>query len=357
MVSSQFPPEPVGVNILKSKFYENVTISYKEASFIKYSTSAAFLSYLQTFICETTPDVRSYSGYVHLPPDTLVSREYPINMFFWFFESRVNPQDAPLAIWLNGGPGASSTTDTLGENGPCIVLGDSNSTQLNPWSWNNKVNMLYIDQPVQVGFSYDTLANGTFNILSTSLRPVISDFSVSSIPEQNDTLFLFGAFFKRGYAKVMVEGDIIRGGFLEILSSLLDCGVQAAFMYGDRDNIGNWMSGEKSSLAINLAISAGFASAGYANISTNATYSGRVVRQHGGLSFSRVFEAARGVPCYQPETAYRIFDRAIFHKDIATGQTSVAIDVEQMLKLAAGLAVVKDWVVVGYVQGNMTVLY
>lgn len=41
----------------------------------------------------------------------------------------------------------------LSENGPCFVNKDSNSTYLNPWSWNNEVNMLYIDQPVQVGFS------------------------------------------------------------------------------------------------------------------------------------------------------------------------------------------------------------
>jgi carboxypeptidase C (cathepsin A) len=118
-----------------------------------------------------------------------MSRSYPINTFFWFFESRVDPPNAPLAIWLNGGPGASSVAGALGENGPCIVGEDSNSTTLNPWSWNNKANMLYIDQPVQVGFSYDTLANGTFNALSTTLLPVVADFS-EDIPEQNDTFFV-----------------------------------------------------------------------------------------------------------------------------------------------------------------------
>ena len=49
--------------------------------------------------------------------------------------------------------------------------------------------MLYIDQPVQVGFSYDTLANGTFNVLATDLLPAIADFS-EGIPEQNDTFFV-----------------------------------------------------------------------------------------------------------------------------------------------------------------------
>lgn len=51
-------------------------------------------------ICETTPDVNSYTGYIDLAPDS--------HTFFWFFEARHNPQDAPLTLWLNGGPGSDS---------------------------------------------------------------------------------------------------------------------------------------------------------------------------------------------------------------------------------------------------------
>lgn len=54
------------------------------------------------------------------------------------------------------------------------------------------------------------------------------------------------------------------------------------------------MAGEMGSLAVNSTFSSGFAAAGYANISTNATYDGGVVRQHGNFSFSRVFDAAHG---------------------------------------------------------------
>lgn len=49
----------------------------------------------------------------------------------------------------------------LQENGPCFISPDSKSTYLNPWSWNNEVNILYIDQPNQVGFSYDIPTNAT----------------------------------------------------------------------------------------------------------------------------------------------------------------------------------------------------
>lgn len=52
----------------------------------------------------------------------------------------------------------------LQENGPCFVTPDSKSTVLNPWSWNNEVNMLYIDEPNQVGFSYDVPTNCSVNL-------------------------------------------------------------------------------------------------------------------------------------------------------------------------------------------------
>lgn len=59
----------------------------------------------------------------------------------------------------------------LEENGPCFVGDDSSTTHLNPWSWNNEVNMLYLDQPTQVGFSYDVLTNCTFWPASPDLEP------------------------------------------------------------------------------------------------------------------------------------------------------------------------------------------
>ncbi|KAF8148216.1 serine carboxypeptidase [Crassisporium funariophilum] len=104
-------------------------------------------------ICETTRGVYQASGY-----GDLTATE---SIWFWFFAARKNPENAPLALWFNGGPGSSSMIGLLQEHGPCRITNDSSSVLPNPYSWNNEANVIYIDQPVGVGFSHGDLKVGT----------------------------------------------------------------------------------------------------------------------------------------------------------------------------------------------------
>ena len=79
-------------------------------------------------------------------------------------ESRTNAANAPTTIYMPGGPGSSFLAD--GSGLPCRVNPDGQSTSLNPWSWNNEVNMLFIDIPVQTGFSYTNIESGTFDFFT-----------------------------------------------------------------------------------------------------------------------------------------------------------------------------------------------
>lgn len=80
-----------------------------------------------TGICELTPGVKSYSGYVDIAADQ--------HIFWWFFETRHgDPSNAPLTVWINGGPGSSSMIGLFQELGPCRI--DENyNVILNPYSW------------------------------------------------------------------------------------------------------------------------------------------------------------------------------------------------------------------------------
>lgn len=83
---------------------------------------------------------------------------------------------------------------------------------------------------------------------------------------------------------------------------------------------GNWLGGEATSLAIEYEGTKAFHAAGYEAIRTDgSTQDSGLVRQHGNLSFSRVFQAGHEVPSYRPEAALAIFTRALNNLDIATG--------------------------------------
>lgn len=82
--SRQIPANATDVTTIKSP--TGVTIRYTEPG--------------KAGVCETTPGVGSYAGYVDLSPTS--------HTFFWFFEARHSPETAPLTLWLNGGPGSDS---------------------------------------------------------------------------------------------------------------------------------------------------------------------------------------------------------------------------------------------------------
>ncbi|KAK7045221.1 carboxypeptidase, partial [Favolaschia claudopus] len=117
------------------------------------TTPGALRLTLNSGVCETTPGVFQASGYGDLTSSK--------SIFFWYFAARNNPSTAPLSLWFNGGPGSSSMIGLLQELGPCRITNDSSSVTLNPFSWNTNANVLFIDQPVGVGFSHGTLSVGT----------------------------------------------------------------------------------------------------------------------------------------------------------------------------------------------------
>lgn len=74
-------------------------------------------------------------------------------LFFWFFPSENPLAKKEIAIWLNGGPGCSSLDGLFQENGPFTWQSGTYEPVVNPYSWTNLTNMVYIDQPVSTGFS------------------------------------------------------------------------------------------------------------------------------------------------------------------------------------------------------------
>ena len=93
------------------------------------------------------PEFKHYSGYL----DGTDGRK----LHYWFTESERSPSDDPLVLWMNGGPGCSSLAGLLTEQGPWRV-NRSNPQQLylNEYRWNQVANVLFLEAPAGVGYSY-----------------------------------------------------------------------------------------------------------------------------------------------------------------------------------------------------------
>lgn len=98
--------------------------------------------------------VQQYTGYLTVRPEThsFFGGTKTDRLFFWLFESRNDPKNDPVVLWLNGGPGCSSMQAVLFENGPA-TLDENMVLQRNPYSWNSNATMIYLDQPLNVGYS------------------------------------------------------------------------------------------------------------------------------------------------------------------------------------------------------------
>lgn len=180
---AQYPPPIANDTIitLPSPINPNITVAYKSVPIGTCTT-----------IFRTQ---KQYSGYITLPPGILDPNQgnYTINTFFWFIEARQLPESAPLTIFINGGPGSSSMVGLFQEVGPCQVVEISKGrlgTVARDWGWDRRSNVIFIDQPVQVGFSYDIATNASLNLLDESILIPPAPKPIT----QPDITFLNGTF-------------------------------------------------------------------------------------------------------------------------------------------------------------------
>nr|VDD63071.1 unnamed protein product [Brassica oleracea] len=91
-----------------------------------------------------------------------VGEEEEVQLFYYFIESERNPEEDPLLLWLSGGPGCSSISGLLFENGPLTMKLDAYNGSLpslvsTTYSWTKTSSIIFLDQPVGTGFSYSEL--------------------------------------------------------------------------------------------------------------------------------------------------------------------------------------------------------
>ncbi|KAF2152263.1 alpha/beta-hydrolase [Myriangium duriaei CBS 260.36] len=110
-------------------------------------------------------------------------------------------------------------------------------------------------------------------------------------------------------------------GTVADVRELVADGVTVVLYFGDADYNCNWLGGQAVADEINAP---GYCDAGFVNVTTCDGIVHGQVKQSGTFSFVRVYDSGHLVPYYQPEIALAIFERALYNKDIATGEHYIA---------------------------------
>ncbi|XP_031260963.1 serine carboxypeptidase-like 45 [Pistacia vera] len=149
---------------------------------------------------------QQYSGYV------TVDEKKQRALFYYFAEAEIDPASKPLVLWLNGGPGCSSLgVGAFSENGPFRPSGEV--LVRNEFSWNREANMLYLETPIGVGFSYsrDTSSYEGVNdkITARDNMMFLQNWFVKFPQYRNRSLFITGESYAGHYipqlAQLMLE--------------------------------------------------------------------------------------------------------------------------------------------------------
>lgn len=132
------------------------------------------------------------------------------NLFFWLFESQNSPENDPLVIWLNGGPGSSSMLGMFAEMGP-YKINDDLTLRENPYSWHRVSNLLVIDQPAGTGLSFVQKSKDRNCYVKTEAQATAQllkglEMFLKRYPQYSaNKLYLFGESFAGRYIPMLAH--------------------------------------------------------------------------------------------------------------------------------------------------------
>ncbi|KAL4789282.1 Alpha/Beta hydrolase protein [Aspergillus venezuelensis] len=136
-----------------------------------------------------------FSGYVDSDDEK--------HMFFWAVPSRNSPETDPVILWLSGGPGASGVTvGGFKELGPCWYL-EQGPTAHNPHSWTNNATVIFVDQPLNAGFSYSSHKVSTLAESTTDLHNFLKTFFCQFPQYASQPFYIAGQSYGGSYVPAL----------------------------------------------------------------------------------------------------------------------------------------------------------
>ena len=159
--------------------------SVNAENFLEYQTNSVFLN--ETFA----------SGFI--------SNQNGSELFYIVFDSRSDPDLDSLIIWLSGGPGCSSELAIFMENGPFKINEDDLTLSINPFSWNNRANVLYVDQPAGTGFSSVSSYDASEGDIATHFQSFFLEFLEEHPQYKGRPIYITGESYAGHYIPVIAS--------------------------------------------------------------------------------------------------------------------------------------------------------
>ena len=151
-----------------------------------------FIDHLPSYGKTPTPQ---FSGYLDGSAGCDTITNGPIcQIHYWLAMAERDPASAPVVLWLNGGPGSSSLLGFLTEEGPLLINATGGLMQ-NPYSWTKYVNLLAIEAPIGVGYSYCSrqlqgkACHNTDRFTASTSRAALQDFFQNKFPDLSQNEF------------------------------------------------------------------------------------------------------------------------------------------------------------------------
>ncbi|XP_065855294.1 serine carboxypeptidase-like 25 [Euphorbia lathyris] len=138
-----------GRQIFESMFLMLLVVFFTTSSHATTTTKEEEQDRITSLPGQPAVSFHQFSGYVTV--EKVAGRA----LFYWLTEATLLPSSKPLVVWLNGGPGCSSVAYGASEEiGPFRINKTSSGLYLNKFSWNTVANLLFLETPAGVGFSY-----------------------------------------------------------------------------------------------------------------------------------------------------------------------------------------------------------
>lgn len=132
-------------------------------------------------------------------------------LHYWFaMADSAAFQDLPVVLWLNGGPGSSSILGMLQENGP-LLINATGGLMRNPYSWTKQANMLILESPGGVGYSYCAAMKAGGNCNNTDIstaaaaRAALQNFFVKFPEFKQNKFFITGESYAGVYIPTLTN--------------------------------------------------------------------------------------------------------------------------------------------------------